>query len=308
MDEAVRRLQTVFGIVAVTKSCVVEKDCSVICPAAAEYFAEQLTAARTFKVEAKRSDKAFPMKSPEISRELGGYLLSRFHHLKVKVEQPEITITVEIREQGAYIHANQLPGAGGIPVGTGGRAMLLLSGGIDSPVAGYMMAKRGLEIAAVHFASPPYASDRARQKVLDSLAMLEQGYIDALTAIAGDMDALSYAWKARLTAVLDSGKAALHAAATPALEDIDDYGVLEDKLATGKQALSDIFADVSARLTALAQGRPGDTAGGGRRRRGGARILRLPGHPELLLLWLRRRRRCHYLYEKDQQHRLPGGR
>ena len=122
MDEAVRRLQTVFGIVAVTKSCVVEKDFSVICPAAAEYFAEQLTAARTFKVEAKRSDKSFPMKSPEISRELGGYLLSRFHHLKVKVEQPEITITVEIREQGAYIHANQLPGAGGIPVGTGGRA------------------------------------------------------------------------------------------------------------------------------------------------------------------------------------------
>ena len=167
MDEAVRRLQTVFGIVAVTKSCVVEKDFSVICPAAAEYFAEQLTAARTFKVEAKRSDKAFPMKSPEISRELGGYLLSRFHHLKVKVEQPEITITVEIREQGAYLHANQLPGAGGIPVGTGGRAMLLLSGGIDSPVAGYMMAKRGLEIAAVHFASPPYTSDRARQKVLD---------------------------------------------------------------------------------------------------------------------------------------------
>ena len=90
IDEAVRRLQTVFGIVAVTKSCVVEKDFSVICPAAAEYFAEQLTAARTFKVEAKRSDKSFPMKSPEISRELGGYLLSRFHHLKVKVEQPEI--------------------------------------------------------------------------------------------------------------------------------------------------------------------------------------------------------------------------
>ena len=172
MDEAVRRLQTVFGIVAVTKSCVVEKDFSVICPAAAEYFAEQLTAARTFKVEAKRSDKAFPMKSPEISRELGGYLLSRFHHLKVKVEQPEITITVEIREQGAYIHANQLPGAGGIPVGTGGRAMLLLSGGIDSPVAGYMMAKRGLEIAAVHFASPPYTSDRARQKVLDLAKLL----------------------------------------------------------------------------------------------------------------------------------------
>lgn len=167
MEEAVRRLQTVFGVVAVTKSCVVEKDFAVICPAAAEYFADRLRQARTFKVEAKRSDKSFSMKSPEISRELGGYLLSRFHHLRVKVEQPDITITVEIREQGAYLHADQLPGAGGIPVGTGGRALLLLSGGIDSPVAGYMMAKRGLEIAAVHFASPPYTSDRARQKVLD---------------------------------------------------------------------------------------------------------------------------------------------
>lgn len=103
----------------------------------------------------------------------------------------------------------------------------------------------------------------ARQEVLDSLAMLEQGYIDALTAIAGDMDALSYAWKARLTAVLDSGKAALHAAATPALEDIDDYGVLEDKLATGKQALSDIFADVSARLTALAASAANESAWNG---------------------------------------------
>lgn len=103
----------------------------------------------------------------------------------------------------------------------------------------------------------------ARQEVLDSLAMLEQGYIDALTAIAGDMDALSYAWKARLTAVLDSGKAALHAAATPALEDIDDYGVLEDKLATGKQPLSDIFADVSARLTALAASAANESAWNG---------------------------------------------
>ena len=167
LDEAVCRLQKVFGIVALTRACVAEKDWNDITEKAKEYLADVLPFVKTFKVEAKRSDKSFPMQSPEISRELGGYLLSRFHHLKVKVEQPEITITVEIREQGAYIHADQLPGAGGIPVGTGGRAMLLLSGGIDSPVAGYMMAKRGLEIAAVHFASPPYTSDRARQKVLD---------------------------------------------------------------------------------------------------------------------------------------------
>ena len=104
MDEAVRRLQTVFGIVAVTKSCVVEKDFSVICPAAAEYFAEQLTAARTFKVEAKRSDKAFPMKSPELCRELGAYLLGKHPHLRVNVHEPQLEIMVEIRDKGAYIH------------------------------------------------------------------------------------------------------------------------------------------------------------------------------------------------------------
>lgn len=167
MDEAVHRLQTVFGVVALNRSCIVEKDFEAIKPAAAEYFAPLLREARTFKVEAKRSDKSFPMKSPEISAELGGHLLSCFPHLRVKVEKPEVTITVEIREQAAYLHADQLPGAGGIPVGTGGKAMLLLSGGIDSPVAGYMMAKRGLEISAIHFASPPYTSERARQKVLD---------------------------------------------------------------------------------------------------------------------------------------------
>ncbi len=167
MDEAVRRLGTVFGIAALTRSAVVEKDFEAIKEASVPYFYDILHDARTFKVCAKRSDKAFPMKSPEICRELGAHLLSHFHHLRVKVEDPDVTITVEIREQNAYLHADQLPGAGGIPVGTGGRAMLLLSGGIDSPVAGYMMAKRGLEIAAVHFASPPYTSDRARQKVLD---------------------------------------------------------------------------------------------------------------------------------------------
>lgn len=166
MEEAVERLQTVFGIAALCPALVVPKDWEAICAAAPDYLAGSLTAAKTFKVNAKRSDKSFPMKSPEICRELGGLLLSRFPHLRVDVNDPEVTVTVEVREKDAYIHKNQLPGAGGIPVGTGGRAALLLSGGIDSPVAGYMMAKRGLELIAVHFASPPYTSERARQKVI----------------------------------------------------------------------------------------------------------------------------------------------
>ena len=166
MEEAVERLSTVFGIAALCPARVVPKDWEAIRAAAPDYLARDLGAAKTFKVNAKRSDKSFPMKSPEICRELGGLLLERFPHLRVDVEHPQVTVTVEIREKDAYIHKAQLPGAGGIPVGTGGKAALLLSGGIDSPVAGYMMAKRGLELIAVHFASPPYTSDRARQKVV----------------------------------------------------------------------------------------------------------------------------------------------
>ncbi|MEG2088102.1 MAG: THUMP domain-containing protein, partial [Angelakisella sp.] len=167
MPELLTRLQTVFGIAALTPAGVVEKDFAKIAAAAPDYLRSCLSRAATFKVNAKRSDKAFAMNSPEICCELGGVLLDAFPHLKVDVEHPQVTVTVEIRETAAYLHVDQLPGAGGIPVGTGGRAALLLSGGIDSPVAGYMMAKRGLELVAVHFASPPYTSDRARQKVLD---------------------------------------------------------------------------------------------------------------------------------------------
>ncbi len=114
---------------------------------------------------AKRSDKRFPMKSPEICRELGGVLLSKFSHLEVDVNNPEVTVTVEIRDTNAYVHAVNIRGAGGLPVGTSGHAMLLLSGGIDSPVAGYMMAKRGVHISAIHYVSPPYTSERAKLKV-----------------------------------------------------------------------------------------------------------------------------------------------
>lgn len=164
-DEAVDRLLHVFGIAALTRAAVVPKDFEAIKEIAVEYLAEQLRAVKTFKVEAKRSDKAFPMKSPEICNELGGVLLDAFPHLTVDVHNPELTVYAEIRETAAYVHADQLHGAGGLPVGTSGRALLLLSGGIDSPVAGYMMAKRGLEIMAVHFVSPPYTGERALEKV-----------------------------------------------------------------------------------------------------------------------------------------------
>ena len=117
-------------------------------------------------MEAKRSDTKFPLKSPEIAAEVGGYLLSRFSNLRVDVHEPDLVIFVEIRDQAAYIHGPQLDGAGGMPVGSSGKAMLLVSGGIDSPVAGYMMAKRGLEIEAIHFAAPPYTSEYAKQKVI----------------------------------------------------------------------------------------------------------------------------------------------
>lgn len=174
LDEACDRVSRVFGISAFSRARVTDKNMDVIREAAAEYLADQLRAVRTFKVEAKRSDKSFPLGSPQISAEVGGYLLQRFPHLTVDVHQPDLLVMVEIRDFGAYIHAAQLPGAGGMPVGTAGRAAVLISGGIDSPVAAYMMAKRGLQLTAVHFASPPYTSERAEEKVKDLLRQVAQ--------------------------------------------------------------------------------------------------------------------------------------
>ncbi|NLP27108.1 MAG: tRNA 4-thiouridine(8) synthase ThiI [Clostridiales bacterium] len=165
LDEAYLMMKKVFGISTLSKATVTEKDYDAIVAETMRYFDDELSFARTFKVEAKRADKSFPMKSPEICRELGAKILEAFPHLKVDVKKPEIIITVEIRDTNAYIHSKKESGAGGLPVGTSGRAMLLLSGGIDSPVAGYMMAKRGLVISAIHFISPPYTSERARMKV-----------------------------------------------------------------------------------------------------------------------------------------------
>ena len=183
LDEAVARLQKVFGIVALTRACVAEKNWDDITEKARTYLENVLPFVKTFKVEAKRSDKSFPMKSPEISREMGAVLLSKFRHLRVNVTNPDVVIMVEIREKFAYIHGQQLPGAGGMPVGTSGRALLLLSGGIDSPVAGYMMAKRGVEVCALHFQSPPYTGERAWLKV--------QTLAEKLTEYCGVIDLFS---------------------------------------------------------------------------------------------------------------------
>lgn len=165
VDEAFSRCCKVFGAAAVCRAVVCEKSMESIAESAVEYLGDELSCKKTFKVEAKRSDKHFPLKSPEICAELGGILLDKFTNLSVDVKNPEISVTVEIRDTNAYVHAVRVSGAGGIPVGTSGKAMLLLSGGIDSPVAAYMMAKRGICVEAIHFAAPPYTSERARLKV-----------------------------------------------------------------------------------------------------------------------------------------------
>lgn len=164
-EEALERVGRIFGIACYSRACVCEKTCEDIFSKAPVYLAEQLKRIKTFKVEAKRADKTFPLKSPEICMELGGILLEKFPHLRVDVHNPDIIVTVEVRDFAAYIRGNQEKGAGGLPVGTSGRAELLISGGIDSPVAGYMMAKRGLSLNAIHFASPPYTSALAEEKV-----------------------------------------------------------------------------------------------------------------------------------------------
>ena len=152
-------------IAALCRACVCEKTMEDIFAKAVPYLEEVLLGAKTFKVEAKRADKAFPLKSPEICAELGGILLDAYPHLSVDVRHPDVTVMVEIRDTHAFVHGANLKGAGGLPVGSSGKALLLLSGGIDSPVAGYRMARRGVHISAIHYVSPPYTSDRAQEKV-----------------------------------------------------------------------------------------------------------------------------------------------
>ena len=169
LEEAVSRLSRVFGIAGFSRALKLEKNFDLVLEQAGKYLEEQLLSASTFKVCAKRSDKKFPYDSPKICLLLGERLLEEYPHLSVDVRNPELTVTVEVRDHDIFVHANQIKGAGGMPVGTAGRAALMVSGGIDSPVAGWMMAKRGIELTAIHFASPPYTSERAEQKVYDLL-------------------------------------------------------------------------------------------------------------------------------------------
>lgn len=170
LDDVCERVSKVFGIAAFSRAAVCpEKSLESIMETAPIYLKETLQNIKTFKVEAKRSDKKFPYKSPEICRETGGAILEAFPHLKVDVHNPDLVVNVEVRDYGAYVRGEAIRGAGGIPVGTGGNAAILISGGIDSPVAAYMMAKRGVRLTAIHFASPPYTSQRAEQKVVKLL-------------------------------------------------------------------------------------------------------------------------------------------
>ena len=175
MDAMLLEAQKVFGIVAIARAYVCEKSIESISEAAREFIAPEIRKYKTFKVEAKRSDKRFPLDSMELSREIGGVLLETNPRVKVDVRNPDVIVKVEVRERAAYIYAGHHKGAGGMPVGTNGKGLLLLSGGIDSPVAGYMMAKRGVRLEAVHFESFPYTSERALQKVLD-LAKIVSDY------------------------------------------------------------------------------------------------------------------------------------
>lgn len=169
LDDTAECLKKVFGIAALSRAAVCEKNMKSIMDTTLEYLEDELLAAKTFKVEAKRSDKKFSLKSPEICRDMGGVILKKFNHLKVDVHNPEVTVTIEVRDNYAFVRGNNIKGAGGMPTGTSGRAAVLISGGIDSPVAAYMMAKRGIELISIHFASPPYTSELAEMKVMDLL-------------------------------------------------------------------------------------------------------------------------------------------
>ena len=168
IDAMVNRLSKVFGIVFIARAAVFPKDMDVILNEGVPYLEDALAFCNTFKVEARRSDKKFPLKSPEISREMGGAILRRNKHLSVDVHEPDAVVRVEIRDDEAYVYADsaRMAGSGGMPTGSNGKATVLLSGGIDSPVAAWMIAKRGVEIDAVHFFSPPYTSERAKEKVI----------------------------------------------------------------------------------------------------------------------------------------------
>ena len=182
IDLIVERMSKIFGIVSITKAAVCDKNIESIRETAASYLEKDLLKAATFKVEAKRSDKNFPLNSLQLCMELGGWLDDKFDNLRCDVHNPEVTVKVEVRDVAAYVYIEQKKrkGQGGMPIGSGSKATLLLSGGIDSPVAGHMISKRGVTIDAVNFFSFPYTSDRAKEKVI-SLAKILAQYTSKIT-------------------------------------------------------------------------------------------------------------------------------
>ena len=167
LDAAFDACRQVFGVVAVSRALPCDKDVQAIVATAKTYLHDELSTARSFKVESKRADKSFPLTSIQLSQQVGGALHQAFPQLEVDVHSPELTIFLEIRDDAAFVHGPAVSGAGGLPLGMGGTAVTLLSGGIDSPVASWMMAKRGVALEPVHFFSPPYTSDAAKEKVVE---------------------------------------------------------------------------------------------------------------------------------------------
>ncbi len=167
MDAAFEALKKVFGVIKLSRAAACEKDKDAIAKLAIEYLREDMERVRSFKVESKRSDKSFPMTSIELSQYVGGLLAEAYPNVQVDVHEPELTVHLEVRDLAAYVHATPVPGAGGMPVGSNGVAVTLLSGGIDSPVSTYMIAKRGVRLIPVHFFSFPYTSQQAKDKVVD---------------------------------------------------------------------------------------------------------------------------------------------
>ena len=180
LDGAWEACGAIFGVAAMSRCRPCEKNLDAVYQAVLDYLGDDLAAARSFKVESKRSDKSFPMTSIQISQEIGGRLAEAFPGVEVDVHNPEYTVYVELRDRAGYVHGPAQRGAGGLPTGVAGRAAVLLSGGIDSPVAAYMMAKRGLELESIHFFSYPYTSEQAREKVLE-LARLVSRYCGRMT-------------------------------------------------------------------------------------------------------------------------------
>ena len=172
MDSAFEALQKVFGIIKLTRAAACKKDKDEIAKRAMEYLREDLENAKSFKVESKRSDKSFPMTSIQLSQYVGGLIADEFPHLEVDVHNPELVVNLEVRDLSAYVHAAPVQGAGGMPIGSNGVAITLLSGGIDSPVSTYMIAKRGVRLIPVHFFSFPYTSEQAKEKVIELGNML----------------------------------------------------------------------------------------------------------------------------------------